>query len=210
MRLADHLKDRIGAELADWQGAQLVGCALLSGAARAVAERDVWIGWRAQARRQNLPRVLNNSRFLIFPHVRRVRTCQPRLPQRPGHPLAQRVPRTRAGRYRSAETGLRAAWLRAFERAAQEALPAPPRTSRTLSPPAPCDLTASAAKSGAPGKPDRFGRVMRQGCLLRGSLACERLLCESLPKRVGVVTKLRCGAAAGGNPSCIWADRCLS
>ncbi|MBK8577940.1 MAG: DUF4338 domain-containing protein [Candidatus Accumulibacter sp.] len=47
-----------------------LGCVLLSGAARAVAVRDAWIGWTAQARRQNLPRVLNNSRFLIFPHVR--------------------------------------------------------------------------------------------------------------------------------------------
>jgi hypothetical protein len=35
-----------------------------------VAARDAWIGWTAQARRENLPRVLNNSRFLIFPHVR--------------------------------------------------------------------------------------------------------------------------------------------
>lgn len=47
-----------------------LGCVLLSGAARAVAVRDDWIGWTAQTRRHNLPRVLNNSRFLIFPHVR--------------------------------------------------------------------------------------------------------------------------------------------
>lgn len=43
---------------------------LLAGAARAVAVRDEWIGWSAPARRANLARVVNNSRFLILPHVR--------------------------------------------------------------------------------------------------------------------------------------------
>jgi hypothetical protein len=47
-----------------------LGCVLLAGAARAVAVRDRWIGWTAQARRENVARVVNNSRFLIFPHVR--------------------------------------------------------------------------------------------------------------------------------------------
>jgi hypothetical protein len=51
-------------------GDRRLGCVLLSGAARAVAVRDQWIGWTAQARRENLARVVNNSRFLIFPHVR--------------------------------------------------------------------------------------------------------------------------------------------
>ena len=32
--------------------------------------RDEWIGWDDQARRQNLNRVVANSRFLILPHVR--------------------------------------------------------------------------------------------------------------------------------------------
>jgi hypothetical protein len=36
---------------------------------RALAVRDHWIGWDAQTRRANQVRVLNNSRFLIFPHV---------------------------------------------------------------------------------------------------------------------------------------------
>jgi hypothetical protein len=51
-------------------GDRRLGCVLLAGAARAVAVRDRWIGWTAQARRENLARVVNNSRFLIFPHVR--------------------------------------------------------------------------------------------------------------------------------------------
>ena len=51
-------------------GDRRLGCLLLAGAARAVAVRDRWIGWTAQARRENVARVVNNSRFLIFPHVR--------------------------------------------------------------------------------------------------------------------------------------------
>ena len=51
-------------------GDRRLGCVLLAGAARAVAVRDRWIGWTAQARRENVARVVNNSRFLIFPHVR--------------------------------------------------------------------------------------------------------------------------------------------
>ncbi len=43
---------------------------LLAGAARAIAVRDRWIGWDARVRLRNLPRIINNSRFLIFPHVR--------------------------------------------------------------------------------------------------------------------------------------------
>lgn len=50
-------------------GAQRLGCVLLAGAARTIAVRDGWIGWSAQARQRNLPWVVNNSRFLIFPHV---------------------------------------------------------------------------------------------------------------------------------------------
>ncbi len=51
-------------------GDRRLGCLLLVCAARAVAVRDRWIGWTAQARRENVARVVNNSRFLIFPHVR--------------------------------------------------------------------------------------------------------------------------------------------
>jgi len=46
-----------------------LGCILLSGPTRALAKRDQWIGWDPQQRRQNLSRVVNNSRFLIFPWV---------------------------------------------------------------------------------------------------------------------------------------------
>ncbi len=51
-------------------GPQRLGCVLLAGAARAIAVRDRWIGWDTRVRLRNLPRVVNNSRFLIFPHVR--------------------------------------------------------------------------------------------------------------------------------------------
>jgi len=50
-------------------GECLLGCLLLAGAARALAVRDTWIGWAAPARRAHLGRVLNNTRFLILPHV---------------------------------------------------------------------------------------------------------------------------------------------
>ena len=50
-------------------GSQRLGCVLLAGAARAIAVRDRWIGWNEPVRLRNLPWVINNSRFLIFPHV---------------------------------------------------------------------------------------------------------------------------------------------
>ena len=46
-----------------------LGHLLLCGAARAIAPRDRWIGWSARQRRSNLPWVVNNSRFLVFPWV---------------------------------------------------------------------------------------------------------------------------------------------
>lgn len=46
-----------------------LGCILVSGAARALHARDRRIGWTAAQRRRNLPWVINNSRFLIFPSV---------------------------------------------------------------------------------------------------------------------------------------------
>lgn len=46
-----------------------LGGLLLSGAAKALQGRDRWIGWDAQQRRRNLPWVINNNRFLIFPWV---------------------------------------------------------------------------------------------------------------------------------------------
>ena len=50
-------------------GEQWLGALLLSGAAKALKARDRWIGWDTQQRRRNLPWVVNNSRFLLFPWV---------------------------------------------------------------------------------------------------------------------------------------------
>ncbi len=50
-------------------GEHRLGCILLGGPARALAGRDQWIGWDHHQRRLNLSRVVNNSRFLIFPWV---------------------------------------------------------------------------------------------------------------------------------------------
>ena len=46
-----------------------LGCVLLSGASRALGARDRWIGWDKRQRMKNLPWVLNNNRFLLFPWV---------------------------------------------------------------------------------------------------------------------------------------------
>jgi hypothetical protein len=69
-------------------GSQHLGCVLLGGAAKAIAVRDRWIGWDERTRLCNLPRVINNSRFLIFPHVR--------IPHLASHVLGQLVRRVRA------------------------------------------------------------------------------------------------------------------
>ncbi len=50
-------------------GHQVLGCILISGAAKALLHRDRWIGWDATQRRRNLPWVINNSRYLVFPWV---------------------------------------------------------------------------------------------------------------------------------------------
>lgn len=47
-----------------------LGCLLLASGARALRCRDEWLGWSAQQRLSNLPFVVNNSRFLLFPWVR--------------------------------------------------------------------------------------------------------------------------------------------
>ncbi len=47
----------------------VVGCLLLAGASRELGGRDRWIGWTDRQRLQNLPWVINNSRFLLFPFV---------------------------------------------------------------------------------------------------------------------------------------------
>jgi hypothetical protein len=51
-------------------GRQVVGCLQYSSPAWRMAVRDAWIGWEEQARRLNLQRIINNSRFLILPWVR--------------------------------------------------------------------------------------------------------------------------------------------
>lgn len=48
----------------------LLGCVLFQGAAKALRVRDEWIGWTKGQRLKNLPWVINNSRFLIFPWVK--------------------------------------------------------------------------------------------------------------------------------------------
>jgi len=47
----------------------LLGCLLIAGATRAIKARDEWIGWSMLRRQENLPWVINNTRFLIFPWV---------------------------------------------------------------------------------------------------------------------------------------------
>ena len=49
---------------------QIVACAQFSSAAWRMASRDAWIGWDDATRARQLPRVINNSRFLILPWVR--------------------------------------------------------------------------------------------------------------------------------------------
>ena len=48
----------------------LLGCLMFAGAAKALGVRDRWIGWPEKQRLRNLPWVINNNRFLIFPWVR--------------------------------------------------------------------------------------------------------------------------------------------
>ncbi len=47
-----------------------LGCLLLASGAKALRCRDEWIGWSPQERLGNLPWVINNSRFVLFPWVR--------------------------------------------------------------------------------------------------------------------------------------------
>ncbi len=48
---------------------RLLACLLFTSAAWKMAPRDRWIGWNDLARCSNLPRVVNQSRFLILPWV---------------------------------------------------------------------------------------------------------------------------------------------
>jgi len=49
---------------------QPIGCLLISRAAQGLEARDQWIGWSYQRRLDNLPWVINNARFLLFPWVK--------------------------------------------------------------------------------------------------------------------------------------------
>lgn len=55
--------------IVDGSGRRLGGF-LFAASAWALAERDQWIGWTPRERAQRLKRVVNNTRFLIFPWVR--------------------------------------------------------------------------------------------------------------------------------------------
>jgi hypothetical protein len=55
-------------------GAQVLGAMQFSSPAWRLAVRERWIGWDEAARRANLQRVVNQSRFLILPWVQH---CQP-------------------------------------------------------------------------------------------------------------------------------------
>jgi len=48
----------------------ILGCLQFSSAAWHMKARDAWIGWDDATRKRNLPRLINNSRFLILPWVR--------------------------------------------------------------------------------------------------------------------------------------------
>ncbi len=65
-----------------------VGCLLVASGARALRCRDEWIGWTVQQRLSNLPYVINNSRFLLFPWVR--------VPHLASHVLGHLVRQVRA------------------------------------------------------------------------------------------------------------------
>ncbi len=47
-----------------------LGCLLMAGPAKSMTARDQWIGWTNEVRLKNLPWLINNSRYLIFPWVK--------------------------------------------------------------------------------------------------------------------------------------------
>jgi len=47
----------------------ILGCLQFSSPAWMMAPRDRWIGWSDEQRRRNLQKIVNNSRFLLFPWV---------------------------------------------------------------------------------------------------------------------------------------------
>ena len=53
-----------------YAGEQLVALISFGASAWKLADRDRFIGWNAEQRRNNLPFVVNNTRFLVLPWVR--------------------------------------------------------------------------------------------------------------------------------------------
>ncbi|MDN5850890.1 MAG: DUF4338 domain-containing protein [Nitrococcus sp.] len=49
---------------------RILGAVQFSSPAWRMRARDAWIGWNEATRKRNLPRLINNSRFLILPWVR--------------------------------------------------------------------------------------------------------------------------------------------
>jgi len=53
----------------EYREGQRLGCFQFSSPAWKMAPRDRWIGWDEAQRKKNLQKIINNSRFLIFPWV---------------------------------------------------------------------------------------------------------------------------------------------
>jgi len=54
----------------DTRKAVILGCLQFSSSAWKMAPRDRWIQWSDEQRKRNLQKIINNSRFLIFPWVK--------------------------------------------------------------------------------------------------------------------------------------------
>jgi len=67
---------------------QVLGCLLIAGAAKALKSRDKWVGWSKDQRLLNLPWVVNNTRFVIFPWVK--------VPHLASHALGKLTQRVRS------------------------------------------------------------------------------------------------------------------
>ena len=66
-------RSRVGQNLQHWvedRERRPLGCVVFGAAAWQCAVRDQWIGWSAAQRARHLPRLVNNTGFLIFPWVR--------------------------------------------------------------------------------------------------------------------------------------------
>jgi hypothetical protein len=50
-------------------GSTELGCLQFSASSWSLSEREQWIGWKVEDRKQRLHLIINNSRFLIFPWV---------------------------------------------------------------------------------------------------------------------------------------------